>query len=108
MTRRRVLLARLLAVGADVVQLGLWPLFSEGAVSPFDDALDVVLGGLMVWLLGWHWAFAPAFVAELVPGVSLVPTWTMAVFLATRGKGEVLPAPVVDASPAQRRSGDDR
>src|ERR1700738_3924119 len=33
----------------------------------------------MVHLLGWHWEFLPSFFAKLVPGVDLVPFWTMAV-----------------------------
>ena len=33
----------------------------------------------MVRLLGWHWEFLPSFFAKLVPGVDLVPFWTMAV-----------------------------
>jgi hypothetical protein len=34
---------------------------------------------LLVNLLGWHWEFLPSFLAKLVPGVDLVPFWTMAV-----------------------------
>jgi len=37
------------------------------------------VGALMVHLLGWHWEFLPSFFAKLVPGVDLVPFWTMAV-----------------------------
>jgi hypothetical protein len=33
----------------------------------------------MVHLLGWQWEFLPSFLAKLVPGVDLVPFWTMAV-----------------------------
>jgi len=33
----------------------------------------------MVHLLGWHWEFLPSFLAKLIPGVDLVPFWTMAV-----------------------------
>jgi hypothetical protein len=33
----------------------------------------------MVHLLGWHWEFLPSFFAKLVPGVDLVPFWTLAV-----------------------------
>ena len=33
----------------------------------------------MVRLLGWHWEFLPSFFAKLVPGVDLVPFWTIAV-----------------------------
>lgn len=93
LTRRRVIAARSIAVIADAVQLGLFPLFSEGALSVANDVLDVVVAATMVALVGWHWSFVPAFVAELVPVFDLVPTWTGAVLLATRG--EV----IVDASP---------
>jgi hypothetical protein len=75
------------AVLADTIQFLLLPLFSEGVLSPFEDALDVAVALAMVALLGRHWAFLPAFVAELVPGVDLFPTWTAAVaFVAWRGR----------------------
>ena len=81
---RRVLAARVVAILADAIQLGLMPLFAGGAPEGFDAVLDVAVGAAMVALLGWHWAFLPAFALELVPGVDLAPTWTIAVFLATR------------------------
>jgi len=83
----RVLAARVIAIVADAVQLGLLPLFVAGAASGLDDALDAVVGVTMVTLVGWHWAFLPAFLAELIPGVDLAPTWTIAAFIATRGAG---------------------
>jgi hypothetical protein len=84
MTARRIWIARGLAVTADVVQIGLAPLFVEGGLSVFDAALDLLMAGSPTLLVGWHWAFLPAFLAELVPGLDLVPSWTLAVFLATR------------------------
>jgi hypothetical protein len=87
LTRSRVWAVRGLAVIADLLQLGLAPLFLEGGLSPFDLVLDVAMAGILTWLLGWHWAFLPSFLAELVPGLDLVPTWTLAVFFATRGTG---------------------
>lgn len=71
--------AMLLALVADALQLVLLPLFVEGALSPADDVLDFGVGALMVHLLGWHWEFLPSFLAKLVPGVDLVPFWTIAV-----------------------------
>jgi hypothetical protein len=68
-----------LAVAADAVQLLVLPLFSEGALSPFDDVLDLAVAAVLVRLVGWHWEFLPAFAAELVPGMDLVPFWTLAV-----------------------------
>jgi hypothetical protein len=49
-----------------------------------DDVLDIAVAAVLVNLLGWHWEFLPAFLAELVPGVDLVPFWTMAVISAPR------------------------
>ena len=71
--------AMLLAIIADVLQIVVFPLFVEGAESPADDLLDFGIGAVLVYLLGWHWEFLPSFLAKLVPGVDLVPFWTMAV-----------------------------
>jgi hypothetical protein len=71
--------AMLVAVLADALQLVVFPLFVAGAISPADDLLDVGVGAVMIHLLGWHWEFLPSFFAKLVPGVDLVPFWSMAV-----------------------------
>jgi hypothetical protein len=71
--------AMILAIIADALQIAVFPLFVEGALSPAEDVLDFGVGALMVHLLGWHWEFLPSFFAKLVPGVDLVPFWTMAV-----------------------------
>ena len=80
---RRTALA--IAILADAFQIVLFPMFVEGAFSPLDDLLDIAVAWMLIRLLGWHWAFLPSFVAKLVPGADLVPTWTMAVLVATRG-----------------------
>jgi len=72
-------LAMVLAIAADALQLVVFPLFVAGAFSPPDDLLDLVMAALMVRLLGWHWEFLPSFFAKLVPGIDLVPSWTLAV-----------------------------
>jgi hypothetical protein len=69
----------ILAVIADVLQIVVFPIFIVGVESPADDVLDVGIGAVLVYLLGWHWEFLPSFVAKLVPGVDLVPFWTLAV-----------------------------
>ena len=71
--------AMMLAIIADALQIVVFPLFIEGAASPADDILDLGVGAALVYLLGWHWEFLPSFFAKLVPGVDLVPFWTMAV-----------------------------
>jgi hypothetical protein len=69
----------LLAIIADALQIIVFPLFVVGAESPADDVLDIGVGAVLIYLLGWHWEFLPSFVAKLVPGVDLVPFWTLAV-----------------------------
>jgi hypothetical protein len=77
--RTRFRAAMILAMAADALQIVVFPLFAEGALSPADDVLDLAVAAVLVNLLGWHWEFLPAFFAELVPGVDLVPFWTMSV-----------------------------
>jgi hypothetical protein len=77
--RSRFRAAMILAMAADGLQIFVFPFFAEGAFSPADDLLDLAVAAVLVHLLGWHWEFLPAFAAELVPGVDLVPFWTLAV-----------------------------
>ena len=84
LTRRRVMLARGLAVAADLLQWVAFPAFLSGAPGIADGVLDVVVCVALIRLVGWHIAFLPSFVSELLPFVELVPTWTLAVFFATR------------------------
>ena len=96
---------------ADVVQIALAPLFLEGGLSVFDAVLDVLMAWALTSLVGWHWAFLPAFLAELAPGFDLVPSWTLAVFLATRRRTAPEVAPrddrVIDVEPVGERARDE-
>lgn len=71
--------AMILAIIADALQIVIFPLFVEGVGSPVDDILDFGIAAVLVHLLGWHWEFMPSFFAKLLPGVDLVPLWTLAV-----------------------------
>jgi len=86
---RRTALA--IAVAADALQIVFFPLFVQGAGSPLDDLLDIAIAWILIRLLGWHWAFLPSFVAKVLPGVDLIPTWTVAVLVATRGMARQQP-----------------
>jgi len=88
LTPRRVWIARGIALLVDLVQWAFLP----ASLTPFNSAIDVATGLAMVALVGWHWAFLPTFAAELVPFVDLVPTWTLAVTFATRGRVVQAPA----------------
>ena len=89
-------LAWLVAMAADAIQIVGFPIFVEGAISPADSVLDLVVAFVLIRLLGWHWAFLPSLAAELIPGMDLFPTWTAAVWYVTRqhmrpGEPEILP-----------------
>jgi hypothetical protein len=88
----RVRAAWIVALAADAIQVGGLPIFAEGVLSPWNDVLDVIVAALMVALLGWHWAFIPTLVAESLPLVDLIPSWTAAVLFVTRGSGMPIPA----------------
>ena len=84
-------IALLLAVLADALQLALIPLFVEGAGSPAADAVDLAMAGILYFLLGWHWEFLPSAAGKLIPGVDLVPLWTLAVANVYRKSKRDLP-----------------
>src|SRR5450755_2419917 len=88
------------AIAADVLEIAAFPLFAEGALSPADSFLDLVVAFVMIRLLGWHWAFLPSAAAKLIPGADLFPTWTAAVWFVTRHKMSAgSDSPVVEIRP---------
>jgi len=89
----RIRLAWIVAAAADAIQIGGFPVFGEGFMSPLNDALDVVVAIALIYLVGWHIAFVPTIVVKALPFADLAPTWTLAVFIATRGKGKTPEAP---------------
>jgi hypothetical protein len=82
----RIWAARAIALAADAIQIVAVPFFFGGAASPVNDALDLVVGIVLVILVGWHFAFLPTFIAELVPMLNIFPTWTTAILFVTRGR----------------------
>jgi hypothetical protein len=91
--KTRFRIALILAIAADALQIILLPMFVEGAESPAEDALDAGVGIALMALLGWHWEFAPSFLAKLVPGVDLVPLWTLAVANVYRKSKQIAVSP---------------
>jgi hypothetical protein len=79
---KRAKIAFRIALGVDALQIVVFPLLFPG--TPWNNVLDVLTGIFMVAMLGWHVAFLPTFLAELIPFVDLFPTWTVAVLFITR------------------------
>lgn len=97
MTKARIRTAIAIAVIVDALQIGMQ------ATGPFqillDWPLDLLTAALMTGLVGFHWAFLPTFLAEAVPGLDMVPTWTLAVIFATRNREKVEAEAPKDVTP---------
>jgi hypothetical protein len=77
-------LAWMIALAADTIQIVGLPLFAGGGASPADSIVDFAAMFLLTRVIGWHWAFLPTLIAEIIPGLDLFPTWTAAVFFVLR------------------------
>lgn len=75
LTRTRILLALIVAIAADGLQLLLNAI---GWLGP-DQAIDLLAMVLTMWILGFHILLLPTFVAELIPVIEDFPTWTACV-----------------------------
>jgi hypothetical protein len=85
--RSTLIAAYLVAIGADLMEIVLFPIFSEGFASLAGDFVDVMVCIVLVLLVGWHIAFLPSFLIKVVPIVDFAPTWTLALLIATRNRG---------------------
>ena len=90
LTKTRARTALAIAIAVDVIQIAAQ---ATGPLQIFVDwPLDLLTAILMMALVGFHWAFLPTFLAEAVPWLDVVPTWTLAVLFATRNR-EAVEAP---------------
>ena len=96
----RLRVAMIVAIVADLLQLIVFPMFVAGAMSPAEDVLDLAVAGILASLLGWHWEFMPSFLGKLVPGVDLVPLWTLAVANVYRKSKQIAVASIHPDEPA--------
>lgn len=103
---RELRLSWLIAIAADGIQILFLPLFVAGALSPADTIVDLATALILSRLLGWHWAFLPSFLAELIPGLDLFPTWSAAMIYVTWQRSRSSETIIdVEASPTQRYLG---
>ncbi len=87
--------ALLVAIIADAIEIGVAPVFGAGALSVPDDVLDLVVAFALLIALGPRPRLALALAIELVPGVTLLPTWTAVVLSLPRAPAG-LPEPKKD------------
>lgn len=74
--RKRKLIALGIGAATDLLEIVVFPLFWQGGASPLDLALDLLTAGALWLTLGFKARLLLAFVLELVPGLTLFPTWT--------------------------------
>ena len=94
----RLRIAGTMALVADAVQLCLFPVFAEGFLSPFDDAVDVVMAIAMCCLVGFHIVFLPTFLIKETPIVDMAPTWTLAYLFVAHGEEKLTRKKTVSAA----------
>lgn len=96
LTRARIVLAVVVALVADALQL------PTQAVPLAPEIIDVVAMLLTVGLLGFHLLLLPTFLVEFIPLVDMLPTWTGCVIavIALRKREQSGNPPVIDVDPA--------
>lgn len=96
LTRRRIWLACAIALAVDGLQVLLGPMGWWGV----DEGLDVVAMFLITVTIGFHPLLLPTFVAEFIPALDMLPTWTACTFMVIglRRKQNVSPPPPPQAS----------
>jgi hypothetical protein len=91
-TRSRLRTAWVVAVLVDGLQIITSPAEFTGPMAwVLEVGVDLVTMGVMIFLLGFHWAFLPSFVTKMLPFIDLAPTWTLALFIATRDRRKLKP-----------------
>ena len=83
-TPRQKAAAVMVAGVADMLQIGLFPIFGIGYL--LDDAIDVITAIALTAICGFKWQFVLAFMMELVPFVDILPTWTAVALLLSTHK----------------------
>src|SRR5262245_43689949 len=90
-TTTRVRLAYAVAIAVDLLQVLLGPAGWTFA----DEVLDVAAMIVLTAILGFHPAFLPTFIIEILPIADWLPTWTgcVAIVLALRRRQTPTPPP---------------
>jgi hypothetical protein len=91
-SRSRLRAAWVIAVAVDGLQLITSPAELTGPMAwVLGGGVDLVTMAVLMFLVGFHWAFLPSFVTKMLPFVDLAPTWTVALIIATRGRHQLTP-----------------
>jgi hypothetical protein len=94
LTRRRVRLAFVVGILADVIQLpiGLATIGGGIPLEVVEGAVDVITAIVVNRLLGFHWTLLPTFALKLIPGLDAAPTWTACVaYVAFKRRNAIIP-----------------
>ncbi len=88
LTRKRIIAAYAVAIVADLIEFPItaaeMTVFAAPAAEGVAFVVDAVVFGILTKLLGFHWAFLPSFLVEIVPGLDLLPTWVGCIWFVIR------------------------
>ena len=103
--RKRKLIALGIGGLTDLLEIVVFPLFWQGGASPLDLALDLLTAGALWLILGFKARLLLGFVLELVPGLTLFPTWTALVLsIPSEGAAAEPETPMKNITPEQLES----
>ncbi len=101
-TRRRKILALGVAIFNDTLRLACGGLI--GFIDPIDDLADVVTAVVLALILGFQWPMVCACIAEAIPGVAVLPTWTAFVLLVPSTNGTDGPSLLPDRAANEKNA----
>ena len=88
LSQNRIVVAFVFAGLADLIQIPATLSMASFFGAPFAILLifmmDCVLATALSLLLGFHWLLLPSFFLENIPGIGMIPAWTVCVALVIK------------------------
>lgn len=103
LSQNRIVVAFILAGLADLIQIPLTASMANIFGAPFAVLLifmiDCVLATALSLLIGFHWLLLPSFFLEIVPGIGVIPAWTVCVALVIKQRKDEHTSSLLHSSP---------
>ena len=108
LTRKQIISAFAIAALADLIQLPFTiastTIVLAAPLELVDFVIDFIAMVATSFLLGFHWLLLPTLIAEAIPGLDFLPTWTACVACVVKmrreGHGQP-PKPIVPEADAR-------
>lgn len=103
LSQNRIVVAFVFAGLADLIQIPLTASMASIFGAPFAILLifmmDCVLATALSLLLGFHWLLLSSFFLENIPGIGMIPAWTVCVALVIKHRKDERAASLLHMPP---------